>query len=302
MSGWHAGERALQERAGVAARLAEIGTRVLRDHMPQQHRDFFAELPLLYTGTLDAEGQPWASLLAGPPGFVTSPTPRSLRIAAAPLRGDPAAGHWQAGIPVGLLGLQAHTRRRNRMNGTVVALDANGIVVAVGQSFGNCPKYIHAREAVYGDARGETQDGAFGGLTDEARGVVREADTFFIASAHPEARTSGDPRHGVDISHRGGPAGFVRMAPDGALLVPDYSGNTFFNTLGNLQLEPRCGLLFVDFATGDRVHLACRAELLPDVPDPRDWPAALRLLRLEVRRTVIVRGGLPLRWERAGRP
>ena len=298
MSGWHPGERALQQRTGVADRMADLGQRVLRDHMPQQHREFFAALPLLYTGTLDAGGQPWASLLAGPVGFVSSPTPRTLRIAAVPLPGDPAGQHWRPGEPVGLLGLQAHTGRRNRMNGTVVAAGADGIEVAVGQSFGNCPKYIHPREAVHVPARDAARVEEESGLAEAARTVVRAADTFFIASAHPQARSASEPGFGVDVSHRGGAPGFVRIAPDGALLAPDYTGNSFFNTLGNLQLEPRCGLLFVDFATGTRVHLACRAELLPERPDPQDWPGALRLLRLEVMRTVMVRGGLPLQWER----
>ena len=84
----------------------------------------------------------------------------------------------------------------------------------------------------------------------------------------------------------GGPAGFVQADAQGALLVPDYAGNTFFNTLGNVQLEPRCGLLFVDFASGERVHIAARGELL--------WDEGERLLRLEVLRAVHVAGGLPL--------
>ena len=300
MSGWHEGERALQERTGVADRLAELGSRVLRDHMPEQHRNFFAELPLLFTGTLDGTGWPWASLLAGAQGFVTSPTPRTLRIAAAPLPGDPAARHWRVGAPVGLLGLQAHTGRRNRMNGRVAAT-TRAIEVEVGQSFGNCPKYIHPREAVHAPAAGEAQVAEGAGLLPAARAIVEAADTFFIASAHPRAGEDADPRFGVDVSHRGGAAGFVRIAADGVLLAPDYTGNSFFNTLGNLQLEPRCGLLFVDFATGDRLHLACRAQVLADRPDPQDWPGALRLLRFQVERTVLVRGGLPLRWERGGR-
>ena len=121
------------------------------------------------------------------------------------------------------------------------------------------------------------------------------AYTFFIASAHPEAASSRDPARGVDVSHRGGPPGFVR-AEGHRLLVPDYVGNTFFNTLGNLQLQPRCGLLFIDYQRGTRVHLACRARLLPHAPDPAQWPGALRLLELEVDESVRVEGGVPLRW------
>lgn len=55
---WHAGERALQERAGSAETLAEVGWRVVRAEMPQQHRDFFAQLPFIVLGAADALGQP----------------------------------------------------------------------------------------------------------------------------------------------------------------------------------------------------------------------------------------------------
>ncbi|HEY0825438.1 MAG TPA: pyridoxamine 5'-phosphate oxidase family protein [Ramlibacter sp.] len=292
---WHEGERALQQRAGVAPRMAEVGRRVLRDFMPDQHRAFFAELPLLFTGTLDAHGQPHASLLAGAPGFVSSPTPTLLRIEAKPLAGDPAAGHWQEGAPVGLLGLQAHTGRRNRMNGWM-ACRGDALEVRVGQSFGNCPKYIHPREAVHTPLADAQVQVSRSPVPDEASlRLVRSADTLFIASAHPDARASRDATAGVDVSHRGGAPGFVRVEGD-RLLLPDYAGNTFFNTLGNLQLEPRCGLLFIDYARGTRVHLACRARLLADAPDAARWPGALRLLELQVVDCLRIEGGLPLRW------
>jgi len=297
MSGaWHAGELALQQQTGVAPRMAEIGPRFLRDHMPEQHRQFFAEQPFLLTGIRDEAGQPWASLVAGVPGFATSPTPQTLHIAATPLPGDPAAPHWRVGVPVGLLGLQAHTGRRNRMNGHIVAAGPEGFEIQVDQSFGNCPKYIHPREAVRAPASPEVHVASGSALDEDAARIVASADTFFIASTHPDAGRTDEAFAGVDVSHRGGPPGFVRLPADGALRVPDYTGNSFFNTLGNLQLEPRCGLLFIDYATGERLHLACRATLLTERPDPVEWPGALRLLHLEVQRFVRLRGGLPLRW------
>lgn len=299
MQPWHAGEVALQAQAGVADRMAEVGPRVVRDHMPQQHRDFFPLLPHLFAGLVDAEGQPWASLLAGPTGFVTSPTPQSLRIGAQPLAGDPAAGLWREGAPVALLGLQAETARRNRMNGRIVAVGPDGFEVRVGQSFGNCPKYIQPRRAEYTGAPGQARVFTSDRIDAAAARLVAAADTFFIASTHPAAGRSGAPEAGVDVSHRGGAAGFVRLQADGSLLAPDYTGNSFFNTLGNLQLEPRCGLLFLDYAGGERLHLACHAALLPQRPDPVQWPGALRLLRFEVRQVRRVQGGLPLRWHEA---
>jgi predicted pyridoxine 5'-phosphate oxidase superfamily flavin-nucleotide-binding protein len=294
VAGWHDGERALQERAGVADRMTELGGRVLRDHLIEQHRAFYPLLPMLFTGSLDAQGQPWASLLAGPPGFASAPTPHALRVAAQPLPGDVLAGHLAPGAPLALLGLQAHTRRRNRLNGRITALDDDGFELAVGQSFGNCPRYIHPREALYVPAEEERVSRELAAWDDDALAIIRAADTLFIATAHPQARTSDDPRHGLDVSHRGGPAGFVQVDAQGDLLLPDYAGNTFFNTLGNLQLEPRCGLLFVDWASGARLHVAARGELA--------WQGEERFVRLQLLRAVHVRGGLPLQWREAVSP
>jgi uncharacterized protein len=287
-SGWHAGERALQVRAGAAERMAELGARVLRDHLPEQHRAFFPLLPMVFTGTLDVQGQPWASLLAGPPGFVTAPTPQRLHVAARPLPGDALTDQMQVGSPLALLGLQAHTRRRNRLNGCIVAMDDSGFDVAVAQSFGNCPRYIHPREALHAPVEGECRVRELAALDEEALAMIRAADTLFIATAHPQARSSTDPAHGLDVSHRGGPAGFVHVDRQGRLHLPDYAGNTFFNTLGNLQLEPRCGLLFVDFASGERLQLAAHGEVV--------WLHDQRFVRLRVRSARHLRGGLPLRF------
>ena len=88
---FHAGERELQARAGVRERMAEVGTRVIRDFMPDQHRELFAKLPLIVVGSLDEAGRPWASLLAGAPGFVSTPDARLMRIDALPHPDDPLA-------------------------------------------------------------------------------------------------------------------------------------------------------------------------------------------------------------------
>jgi predicted pyridoxine 5'-phosphate oxidase superfamily flavin-nucleotide-binding protein len=299
---FHEGERSVQERAGVRRRLQELGPRVIRDYMPEQHRQFFGQLPFVLIGTMDEEKQPWASLLAGPPGFITTPTERLLRIAAAPLPGDrlhesrsATGGSGLApGMPIGLLGIEPHTRRRNRMNGHVAVADADAFEIAVDQSFGNCPKYIQARrpeyvaERVSQAGRGETLVQLGGGLDEAARTLVANADTFFIATAHP--------LRGVDVSHRGGPPGFVRLQDDGSLLSPDYAGNHFYNTLGNLTVNPRAGLLFLDFDSGSFLQIAVSARIIWDVDLAAGLDGALRLLRFEVLQTRWAQGRLPLRW------
>ncbi|AOF86472.1 pyridoxamine 5'-phosphate oxidase family protein [Hydrogenophaga sp. RAC07] len=300
MTAFHAGERALQARVGVQAQMAQIGPRVMRDHMPDQHREFFGLLPFVVVGSLDGLGQPWASVLAGAPGFMQSPDPTHLHIRAQPLPHDPLQHTLHEGAAIGLLGMQPHTRRRNRMNGTVHLQDG-GLRVEVGQSFGNCPKYIQAREPAWTDAAPAAQVVHQGpGLNDVARELIRAADTFFIATAHPQAAAAHEPRHGLDVSHRGGAPGFVKVEGD-RLTVPDFVGNQFFNTLGNIAVHPLAGLLFVDFERGERLYLAARASVVWDGPELAAFAGAQRLLRLDVTQVVHVQGGLPLRWGPAER-
>ncbi|ROZ79601.1 pyridoxamine 5'-phosphate oxidase family protein [Ramlibacter sp. WS9] len=301
MSGdtFHEGETALQERTGVRARLADAGPRVIRDHMPDQHREFFAQLPFLVAGTVDAQGQPWASVLAGAPGFVTSPDPKRLDVRAQPLSHEPLSENLAAGAPIGLLGIEPHTRRRNRMNGHVSRFDDSGFSVVVEQSFGNCPKYIQARRPEFTSASSTGPAQRLDALDEAARALIARADTFFIATAHPQAGRGDARAFGVDVSHRGGKPGFVRVDRDGTLTVPDFIGNFFFNTLGNLSVNPRCGLLFIDFDNGDMLQVAARGEIIHDDAEVLAFEGAQRLLRFQVVSVLRWPSALPLRWGEA---
>src|SRR5580658_9762844 len=103
-SPFHVGELAVQERAGVRETIIVEARRSIRDYMPEQHRQFYAELPFMVLGGLDATGQPWASLRFGAPGFVSTPDERTVRIAGRGPAGDPLAAAWQAGSLIGGLG------------------------------------------------------------------------------------------------------------------------------------------------------------------------------------------------------
>jgi hypothetical protein len=297
MGAFHEGEQALQSAAGVRERFAAAGAPFLRDHMPGQHREFFPLLPFLLAGSVDAQGQPWASVLAGPPGFARSPDPRVLEVHAWPREHDPLAASLKPGAPLGLLGIQPHTRRRNRLNGHVIAADGAMFRVNVDQSFGNCPKYIQAREPHYLAAReagGQVE--RMDVLDADAQQLVRGADTLFIASAHPRAWQDGTPEHGIDVSHRGGKPGFVRVDEGRVLTLPDFTGNSYFNTLGNLLLEPRCGLLLIDYASGDTLQIAARARIVSEGEELASVRGALRLVRLAVTGALRTRAALPLHW------
>lgn len=292
-SPFHAGEQAVQDRVGVRDRIEALGRKVIRGEMPEQHQTFFAQVPFLALGVRGEDDWPCATLIGSAPGFARAPTATSLAVGARPHSEDPAVAGLRLGGAVGVLGIELPTRRRNRLNGRIEALDDKGFVIAVDQSFGNCPQYIQTRAFAAASTRRPEPAIRRSGLDEAARALIATADTFFIASAAPPGE--GDsPVDGVDISHRGGKPGFVRVEGD-VLTAPDFVGNFLFNTLGNLTLDSRAGLVFPDFATGDLLHLAVTAEIVWDGPEVEAYAGAERLLRFTVDRMVRVPASLPLR-------
>lgn len=142
---FHASELEAQARAGYTEIADAAGRRGIRDYMPDQHRQFYAQLPFMIVGGIDADGQPWPTWRVGEPGFVASPDNRTLRIAGGELPGDPLVGTWREGALIGGLGIELPTRRRNRVNGVVTSVDSEVVTIRVSQAFGNCAQYIQSR-------------------------------------------------------------------------------------------------------------------------------------------------------------
>ena len=278
---FHAGELRAQQLAGGGPAGAPI-----RSQMPEQHRQFFPLLRFLCVALADDSGWPIATLLAGEPGFASSPDPGRLRVAAVPDGDDPAYPHLREGAGTGMHGIDLATRRRNRANGRIAQADGEGFVVDVEQSFGNCPKYIRVRQLARVE-RPKGQAERFGAeLPEDALAMLAGCETMFVATAGGEAG-------GLDISHRGGEAGFLRLQGS-VLTVPDYAGNRYFNTLGNLLVEPRVSLVIPDFGTGDILQLQGMAKVLWR-QDALDDPRAERAWEFKIVRGWLRRGALPLR-------
>jgi predicted pyridoxine 5'-phosphate oxidase superfamily flavin-nucleotide-binding protein len=309
---FHAGERHMHAQVGVSEMALARGRAMIRDHMPEQHRAFFAQLPWAVVGGLDAQGQPWATVWTGDSqdggGFMQSPHPQALVIQPTELPGDPLSGHWPVGSPLGLLGIQPHTKRRNRMNGVIAARADGRLAVAVQQSFGNCPKYIVPRHWAPAPPREPAPDGApawqpLGPLLPlPVHDWLAHTDTAFIASASADAAraalTGTGPGAGVDVSHRGGEPGFLRVTREAGrthITLPDYAGNLMFNTLGNVLSNARVGLLLVSPDTGDVLWLACSAHLHDDPTEMATHPGAQRLLAMTVLEGRWARGVWPWR-------
>ena len=263
-SPFHDGELELQQRAGWRDRLATGAQRFIRDYMTDQHREFFARLSFVAVGMLDAAGLPWAGMLAGRPGFISTPDERHLDLRAQFAASNPLAPRVKPGANIGLLGIEFHTQRRNRANGVIELAPPGVLRVRVNQSFGNCPQYIAPRELEFRGAREhERPRPEHAILSSLAVALVRSSSTLFIASAaRPDAS---DRREACDVSHRGGEPGFVVVEEGAAqtrLWIPDYRGNNFFNTFGNILRHPFAGLAFADFARGELLMVSGAAELV----------------------------------------
>ena len=283
---FHRDELWAQRRAGF-----EPVTAAIRPFMPEQHRDFFALLPYLIIATVDDTGWPTATILSGAPGFVHSPDPQTLRIDATMAGADPAAAGLIAGQDIGVLGIDLATRRRNRANGSIGQVDASGFTVAIRQSFGNCPRYIQ-RRTVQAASTSPGKVKTMATLDVAARRLIETADTLFVASrSGPQIDAAG----GVDVSHRGGLPGFIHLDGD-TLVIPDFRGNRYFNTLGNLLGEPRAALLFVDFTNGDLLQLHGLTEIDWSDAAARHAGGAERSWRFRLTGAWHRSGAVPLRW------
>ncbi|MFK8048464.1 MAG: pyridoxamine 5'-phosphate oxidase family protein [Halioglobus sp.] len=296
-SPFHAGEQAIQERMGVRSQMERSGSRVIRDHMPDQHREFYEQLPFVFAGHADNEGRPWASILFGQPGFIHSPESKTLRINALPVTGDPLGKSLKENTRVGLLGIELPTRRRNRLSAHITKCDENHIELAVDQAFGNCPQYIQTRDLEFLDpnslpASDVEQISCF---DRRARELIQSSDTFFVAS-HIDNGTD-YANEGADVSHRGGRPGFIRVDNESTLTIPDYPGNNHFNTLGNFIENSRAGLLFLDFENGHLLTVTGTVEIFWDTPEMEFLEGAQRLWKFHIAQGRWINNALPLRWK-----
>mgnify|MGYP001797107089 CR=1 FL=1 len=314
-SPFHPGELAVQSRLGFQAQVDQQGRRMIRTYLTEQHRQFFAQLSYIVVGSLDQASRPWTSLLIGQPGFLSTPDVHTLQVTASYLAGDPLSQNVRPGCDIGFLGIDLSTRRRNRLNGKVTDIRAEGFTVQVQQSFGNCPQYIQSR-ALQGNTRYPLKENleenleenveesveesadksthALSTLSPAATALITSADTFFITTAY-QSRSAG-LASGVDVSHRGGKPGFIKVEDNRTLTVPDFSGNKHFNTFGNLELNPRAGLLFIDFTDCHLLYLTGSATVIWNGPAVEAFEGAERLLQFQLERGYWANGSLPLRW------
>ena len=113
-------------------------------------------------------------------------------------------------------------------------------------------------------------------LSDDERAFIESLDCFFLATADAD----GQP----DVSYNGGMPGFVRVLDDQTLAFPDYDGNGMFKSLGNILVNPKVGLLFIDFENPDRMRVNGSATVSADDPLLAEFPGAVQVVRVRAER------------------
>lgn len=288
MSFFHSGEQAVQARVGVRAEADRL-VHLLDAVIKPTAQTFLQQQSWAIASAVDASGHVWASVLTGAPGFIQPMTEQSVQIKALPIAGDPLGNTLRSGHKLGLLVIDLATRRRLRLNGTMAMQTDGSIHLQTQQVYFNCPQYIQLRAlkppAIATTAPMETIVSSQ--LSHQQQQWIAQADTFFIASSHPD---------GADASHRGGNPGFVQVVAN-KLVFPDYAGNNMFNTLGNLWQQPQAGLLFIDFERGDTLQLTGKAQILWDSDALVAFAGAQRLVEFELTQAIATTNALRQRWQ-----
>ncbi|KAF9175837.1 hypothetical protein BGX21_003922 [Mortierella sp. AD011] len=329
---WHSGERKIQDLMHVREAVQDMSS-IMRPSLTTQMQEFVLGLNYFFIGTLDDQGRPWVSILTGPKGFLQSPNSKCLEIRTRITRHseqtkdtvDPIFSNLARGETFkcgkrmwGAVALDFSNRRRNKMNGVVYPDDllkvdeTSGelqLKLTVEQSIGNCPKYITIRE-MKAQTRSENTDsgnaenlttalkttgGSSLGIGDQEIAIIRQADCFFIASRFIDENLA-DQTSGMDCNHRGGNPGFVRLGEDNKSLVfPDYSGNRFFNTLGNIANDERVGILFISFETGDLLHITGCARIFVGKESQALYPHTQRCVQVTIDGHLLRNDAIPFR-------
>ncbi|KAF9280543.1 hypothetical protein BGZ68_007170 [Mortierella alpina] len=324
---WHSGERKMQDLIHVRDAVQNSST-YFRPFLTTQMQDFVPGLNYFFIGTLDGQGRPWVSILTGPLGFLHSPDIKTLEIKTRLHNSTDKAGHhvpdplfsnllngetFRDGKHMwGGVALDFSNRRRNKMNGVlyprdVFAADQSSgelhVRLTVEQTIGNCPKYITIREitpipaseaAISDETRHQTAplDDSLE-FTDEQLSIIKQADCLFISSRFIDESLA-DQTSGMDCNHRGGNPGFVRVKRR-SLVFPDYSGNRFFNTLGNIVNDDRVGILLLSFDTGDTLHLTGRAHIFVGKDAQALYPHSQRCVQVDIEDVLLRKASLPFR-------
>ena len=263
LSQYHKGEKQAQELANER-RQADFNGQAISNEIIEGALSFISEQEYVVTSITDDDANVWVSVLSGDRGFIEAPDPKSIVIHCTKLDSsehNPVLEHIIKGKNIGLLIIELASRRRLRVNGKVSKVTNEKITFKVQQAYPNCMKYIQRRHIINREQWAHPNKNLNVGLSlnESQKKIVSSADTFFIGSINQNGE--------LDASHRGGNPGFVQFVDDQTFRIPDYKGNSMFNTLGNLLQNNNAGIVFWDFETGKLLHILGTAQIVWDDRD-----------------------------------
>ena len=256
---FHPGELAVQALANEAD-IAQRNAIVVSKHIIKGALSFIGQQSMTVISSTDENNQIWTSVLLGEPGFIKARDDQHILIDRKKIIQQPKDPLWrniEKNSQVGLVIIELSTRRRLRVNGNIKVLASGEYEVTVAQAYPNCPKYIQRRQPHLSKSvlTYNTPLPLLGSeLTSEQLALITRSDSFFVGSGVVE--------HHNDASYRGGDPGFVSIVNNRQLLIPDYKGNSMFNTLGNFESNENAGLAFIDFEGNKLLQLTGTAKVL----------------------------------------
>ncbi len=288
-SKFHSGEIAVQTKAGVQD-IAQRVSRVIGTTLPRNAQYFLEMQRMAIIGSLDDSGNVQARVLVGNPGFMEALDEKTIRIEADPSSGDNLFENLKNKNEIGLLAIELAARLRLKVKGKA-RLEDSSIFITLERAYAQCPKYIQAREADSAPPKPRSEQSVqhFDSLSDDLKNFLAASDTFFIASYHEDT--------GIDVSHRGGSPGFIKVLNNKKIVFPDYPGNSMFNTLGNISVNPGASLLFIDFNNGSTVKLSGEAKIIWDDERVSAFEGAERIIEYDISAVALNRGAVPLNWQ-----
>lgn len=292
-SKFHSGELEVQLRFGEQS-IAERNAILISDTIITGAKLFLSKQFMVVVSSVDKAGEVWTSILYGQPGFVHAEDNTIVNIDMDINARDMTDPFWtniQENLNVGMLFIELGSRHRYRINGKIETNDDEGLTIFVQEAYPNCPKYIQKRQLMnMGDCSNNSEQSQGNQITNDISPLIRNADTIFVGSVNDQA--------GADASHRGGAKGFVQIINSHTLRIPDFNGNSLFNTFGNFEINPNAGICIPDFEGQRILQLTGRAWTLWDQEDSENLTGGTkRFWEFEINKWYLRHIPQQLEWE-----
>jgi hypothetical protein len=261
---FHQGELDIQQKTGEAL-IANSVSRMITEIIPARVDKFIEEQTMAIVSSIDLSDNIWISVLFGNIGFTSVLNPNTILFNRANIcstKSDIFYNNIEKRKEFGSLFIELSTRRRFRING-VAEINKATIKILIQEAYANCPKYIQQRVLNIPIHFQPVNTILEKGITinQSTKDWIMQADTFFIGSKSNNNK--------LDASHRGGNKGFIQIV-ENVLKIPDYKGNSMYNTLGNIHQNSKTGILFIDFKKGDILQLTGTSSILFDQKSEED--------------------------------